>query len=208
MMSKLCFVLLSMFVSNIAGHGMMLDPPNRSSLWRFNSSAPSNFNDNQNWCGGNWVQNGINGGKCGVCGDSYTDPHPQDNENTGKYGVGIIAGTYEAGSVVEVLIHLTANHLGEFTYSLCELEDPNAPESGEECFQPLKFEDGSERFIVEADDEIVRNRIQLPNSTCERCVLRWTYKCGNSWGVCDDQVWRPGCGPQEHFRSCSDIVIA
>lgn len=58
----------------------------------------------------------VNGGKCGVCGDSYSDPHPQDNENTGRYGKGIIAAKYQAGSVIDIKIKLTANHLGTFTY--------------------------------------------------------------------------------------------
>lgn len=56
------------------------------------------------------------GGKCGVCGDKYGDPHPQNNENTGKYGQGIIAGVYESGSVINISIILTANHKGYFNY--------------------------------------------------------------------------------------------
>lgn len=39
-------------LSGVHGHGMMLDPPNRSSLWRFNESFPINYNDNENFCGG------------------------------------------------------------------------------------------------------------------------------------------------------------
>lgn len=31
---------------------MMLDPPNRSSMWRFDPTAPVNNDDNQNYCGG------------------------------------------------------------------------------------------------------------------------------------------------------------
>lgn len=57
-----------------------------------------------------------NGGKCGLCGDDYTDPHPQDNENTGKYGLGILAAVYEAESVIDVQVRLTANHIGTFSY--------------------------------------------------------------------------------------------
>ncbi|KAG5872276.1 hypothetical protein JTB14_029938 [Gonioctena quinquepunctata] len=201
------FACIALSIQGISGHGMMLEPMNRSSMWRINSSAPENVQDNQNWCGGFWVQNGKNGGKCGVCGDVYTDPHPQNNENTGIYGVGMIGGTYQSGSVVNITILLTANHLGEFTYSLCELEDPNAPESGEECFKPLLFADGSGRYIVSDTDTFVYNLIQLPEMTCERCVLRWTYRCGNNWGVCEDGTGAMGCGNQEHFISCSDIVI-
>nr|XP_023027781.1 uncharacterized protein LOC111515816 [Leptinotarsa decemlineata] len=207
MKSALLLVCISLYFNGIASHGMLMDPINRSSMWRVNSAAPVNTNDNQNFCGGFWEQNGINDGKCGVCGDRYSDPHPQDNENTGKYGVGIIGGTYQSGTVINVTVLLTANHLGSFTYSLCKLEDPNAPESGEDCFQDLLLEDGSSTFEIMPDDFEVQNRVQLPEIKCERCVLRWTYRCGNSWGVCEDGVGRVGCGPQEHFRSCSDIVI-
>lgn len=55
---------------------------------------------------------------CGVCGDPFTDPHPQNNANTGLYGTGIIAHTYKPGQVVEVGVLLTANHLGTFSYRL------------------------------------------------------------------------------------------
>ncbi|XP_056648507.1 uncharacterized protein LOC130452973 [Diorhabda sublineata] len=203
----LLFVFLASLFCQIRGHGMMLDPPGRSSLWRFNDLAPINYNDNQNFCGGFYVQHSLNNGSCGVCGDIYNDEHPQDNENTGKYGQGIVVKEYEGGSVIDVFINVTANHLGYFLYSLCELEDPNAPESGEDCFESLFLEDGSTNFTVTEDISEVTNRVVLPNIDCPRCVLRWTYITGNNWGLCDDDVWRRGCGPQENFRSCSDISI-
>jgi hypothetical protein len=62
------------------------------------------------------VQHATNGGKCGVCGDVYTAPHPQPNENTGKYGQGIIAAEYSAGSVIDVEVLLTTNHKGQFSF--------------------------------------------------------------------------------------------
>lgn len=57
-----------------------------------------------------------NGVKCGLCGDDYTDPHPQANENTGIYGQGKIVGQYSAGQTIDVTVTLTANHKGTFTY--------------------------------------------------------------------------------------------
>lgn len=38
------------------GHGMMLDPVMRTSRWRFNKTAPINYNDNGVWCGGYQVR--------------------------------------------------------------------------------------------------------------------------------------------------------
>ncbi|KAJ8924202.1 hypothetical protein NQ315_006993 [Exocentrus adspersus] len=208
MFVKFCFYVLSaVVVKEVLGHGMMMKPPNRSSLWRFNLSLVFNYDDNQNYCGGLSVQTG-NGGNCGVCGDSYTDPHPQDNENTGKYGVGIVVETYQAGSVIEVRINLTANHIGQFSYSLCVLENPDGPESGEDCFMPLSLEDGSSHYNVAKDEFDIFNRVQLPADVkCERCVLRWHYRAGNNWGQCDDGSYATGCGPQETFRSCADVAI-
>ena len=34
--------------------------------------------------------NDVNKGKCGPCGDDYADPQPRDNENGGRYGIGVI----------------------------------------------------------------------------------------------------------------------
>ncbi|CAH1102586.1 unnamed protein product, partial [Psylliodes chrysocephalus] len=208
MNSKSCYILVVYLVNGIFGHGMMLEPPGRSSIWRkFPSLGEPNYNDNELFCGGAFVQNELNNGKCGVCGDPYDVPHPQPNENGGFYGRGIIVGYYEPGEVINVSVLLTANHLGYFTYSLCELQDPNAPESGEECFENLLLEDGSDIHPVGPHDYRIENRVVLPNKTCDRCVLRWTYRGGNSWGVCSNGEQRMGCGPQEHFRSCADIKI-
>lgn len=43
----------------VCGHGMMLDPPNRSSLWRFDGESPINYDDNQNFCGGFYVSKSL-----------------------------------------------------------------------------------------------------------------------------------------------------
>ena len=37
---------------SVLGHGRLIDPPQRSSMWRFNFSTPENYNDNQLYCGG------------------------------------------------------------------------------------------------------------------------------------------------------------
>lgn len=63
------------------------------------------------------------GGKCGVCGDPFNAPHPQDNENTGKYGQGKIVASYPEGSVVDVNVLLTANHKGYFNYTCVFIDE-------------------------------------------------------------------------------------
>lgn len=49
---SLCAVLL---LESVYGHGMVLDPVNRGSRWRYDSSAPTNYDDNGNFCGGFYV---------------------------------------------------------------------------------------------------------------------------------------------------------
>ncbi|KAL3287258.1 hypothetical protein HHI36_001735 [Cryptolaemus montrouzieri] len=204
-------LIVLLYIHGGSGHGMMLEPPNRSSLWRFPDEFPNavpNYDDNQNYCGGLNVQWSTFQGKCGVCGDCYDRPHPQDNENTGKYGRGIVARSYQAGTTIPIEIDLTTNHLGYFEYSICVLEDPNAPESGEDCFKPIKLGDGSSQYNVSATENIINHTVILPAGLiCDRCVLRWHYNAGNNWGECDDGSYKEGCGPQETFRSCADISI-
>jgi len=205
---KLLCVALTLVVLEVSGHGMMLDPPNRSSLWRFDSDAPINYNDNENFCGGYTVQWQSNGGNCGVCGDNYVLPHPQANENTGIYGTGKIVAEYQAGQVITTDVKLTTNHLGHFEYHLCQITDSSQPESGDSCFQLLSFEDGSTEYAIASGVKQVNNRVRLPEGLhCPHCVLRWHYEAGNNWGTCEDGSQAQGCGPQETFRSCSDIRI-
>lgn len=40
------------FLDAVLGHGMMLNPPSRSSLWRTNPNAERNYDDNAIFCGG------------------------------------------------------------------------------------------------------------------------------------------------------------
>ena len=40
-----------------------------------------------------------NGMKCGVCGDNYKASRPRANENTGRYGKGVIVKKYQSGQV-------------------------------------------------------------------------------------------------------------
>ncbi|CAC5396775.1 unnamed protein product [Mytilus coruscus] len=97
----------------------MIEPPNRSSLWRlpeFSTRAEPNYDDNALFCGGK-MNLAFNGGKCGVCGDPYQGPYK--NEAGGIYAQGIIARTYEPGQNISVKIQIMANHRGWFEFRLC-----------------------------------------------------------------------------------------
>ncbi|XP_076234219.1 uncharacterized protein LOC143179082 [Calliopsis andreniformis] len=196
-------------LQGIYGHGMMLDPVSRSSAWRKGFPTEPNYNDNELFCGGLGIQWDQNGGKCGECGDNYALPRPRPNENGGTYGTGIIVKRYQPGETITVTVKLSANHLGTFSFQLCPLEHPHDLET-EDCFNrhPLELTNGSDSLKVEREQMNFDVSLQLPKDvTCEHCVLRWNYRCGNNWGTCDDGTSSLGCGPQETFRNCADVSI-
>ena len=45
-------VMLFTVISVIHGHGYMISPPSRNSMWRFDFNNPPNFDDTQLFCGG------------------------------------------------------------------------------------------------------------------------------------------------------------
>ncbi|XP_061399708.1 uncharacterized protein LOC133335447 [Musca vetustissima] len=202
-------VILATLVDYSWGHGMMLNPPGRSSRWRFDSTAPINYNDNANYCGGFGVHYYTNGGKCGLCGDNYADPVPRDNELGGKYGgSGVIVKSFVDTYTAVIGFKITANHMGHITYHLCNLDEFG--KESEECFAkyPLKFADGSDKFYIgQTLGDIETTVVLPPGLSCKHCVLRWTYTAGNNWGTCEDGTGAIGCGNQETFKSCADVSI-
>ncbi|KAF7418619.1 hypothetical protein HZH68_001272 [Vespula germanica] len=194
----------------IHGHGMMMDPVNRSSAWKKHFPVPPNFNDNELFCGGFAIQYEKNNGNCGECGDDWSLPRPRPNENGGIYGTGLIVKKYTEGFHIQIQINLTASHVGHFEFSICPLSNPKELET-DECFAkyPVQLADGSYKYNIERyQAEVHLIEAILPQGLiCEHCVLRWHYRTANSWGICEDGSATIGCGNQEIFRSCSDIAI-
>jgi Lytic polysaccharide mono-oxygenase, cellulose-degrading len=189
------------------GHGMVMDPVNRASRWRKDGSQPQDYDDNQAWCGGFGAQWFQNGGKCGLCGDNYNDAKPRAHELGGKFGAGVIVKSYNQGATIPVTVKLTVTHKGYFYFKICNLDKERESDA---CFEqnkipttvgatwPLKSDESKDYLVY----------LQLPSGLfCNRCVLQWTYVTGNNWGKCPDGTEKIGCGPQEHFRTCSDIRI-
>ncbi|KAH8383100.1 hypothetical protein KR009_006770 [Drosophila setifemur] len=202
-------LLLAIGLQQIDAHGMMLSPPSRSSRWRYDGSAPQNWNDNELFCGGLYTQSS-NGGRCGLCGDNFSNGQPRANEIGGSIGgVGVITRSYAAGNAITVGLKITTNHLGYFEFHLCNL-DYFGGES-EECFNNhlLRFHDGSQRLHIGTQGGEFDVTVILPDGvTCNHCVLRWTYVGANNWGVCDESGnGALGCGPQETFKNCADVSI-
>jgi len=51
------------------------------------------------------VQYGKNGGKCGICGDDWSQSIPRDHEAGGRYGNGIIGRKYSPSQVSTVKLN-------------------------------------------------------------------------------------------------------
>ena len=55
-------------------HGRLLVPPARTSAWREDPiKFTVNYDDNEMFCGGFNTQWLVNKGKCGICGESYSE---------------------------------------------------------------------------------------------------------------------------------------
>ncbi|OWF51842.1 hypothetical protein KP79_PYT05652 [Mizuhopecten yessoensis] len=206
-------ILLSCALDSVYGHGRLIDPPSRSTMWRYGFSNPPNYNDNQLYCGGLQVQYEQNGGKCGLCGDNWAGVH--ENEAGGKYANGIIARTFKSGQVMTIRIELTANHKGYFEFKLCANDDPRKKVT-QDCL---------DQYVLEVVNPDIRGtkypvpnknghqklelQVRLPSGVrCRDCLLQWKYNAGNSWGR-DSNTGEQclGCGNQEQFYGCADIAI-
>ncbi|KAH8417095.1 hypothetical protein KR222_002951 [Zaprionus bogoriensis] len=203
------------FVAYGEGHGRLIEPPSRASAWRYGFQTPPDYNDHELYCGGFTRQWKRNGGKCGECGDAWDMPEPRPHENGGQWGQGVIVRSYLPGTEITIRVELTASHMGYFEFRICP-----KPSAKQACLDEnlLRIISGSPsqpsptdldtRFYPRNGSRIYDMKAQLPAGIlCNQCVLQWRYIAGNNWGMCDDGVGAVGCGPQEEFRSCSDIAI-
>lgn len=193
---------------SVNGHGRLMEPPARSSMWRKGFNTPINYNDNSLFCGGFINQYGYQHGKCGVCGDPYQGPYR--NEAGGIYAKGVIARHYRPGEIINVEVEITANHKGWFEFKLCPNNDVTKKVT-QECLDKYLLylpDDQGTRHMIAIRTGIHRVRVKLPDGlTCSQCVLQWKYHTGNSYGVDPNGKGCVGCGNQEEFYGCSDISI-
>ena len=70
----LCFLQL---LSHVSAHGRLIEPPSRTSAWRFGFDTPTYYNDSETNCGGFQRHHEKNGGKCGICGDPWDESSPR-----------------------------------------------------------------------------------------------------------------------------------
>jgi hypothetical protein len=103
--SQSFLIVLFLTITNISqlnAHGRLMNPPSRSSVWRFKEfssyNPPPNYNDMELSCGGQHQPTNP-GDLCGLCGDPISQSKPRDNEFRGFYYKGIITGKYTSGQV-------------------------------------------------------------------------------------------------------------
>ena len=124
-MSMYIFALIVVFESlilpTVNGHGYMIEPVNRASRWRVRPDPHKEYTDNQLSCGGRNTQWEKHGGKCGVCGDEYGIKNPKF-QYPGRFAQQPpIVRSYTEGSKIKVVVKITANHLGYFTFKVAPL---------------------------------------------------------------------------------------
>ena len=47
-----CCLIQALRLAGVSGHGRLMNPPARNSMWRFGFPNPVNYNDNELFCGG------------------------------------------------------------------------------------------------------------------------------------------------------------
>lgn len=104
-------ILLGTVTHVCHAHGRLIEPPSRSSAWRYGFQTPPNYNDHELYCGG-FQRQQRNGGKCGECGDAWDSPQPRPNEYGGRYGQGVVVRKYSPGTEIPIRVELTASHMG------------------------------------------------------------------------------------------------
>ena len=201
------FVVLNVIVLAL-GHGRLIDPASRNSAWRYGFKTPRHDTDNELNCGGFSVQWETNNGKCGVCGDPYHfKPGKALFTHPGEYATGTITKTYKEGQTIEVLVDVTSNHQGHFTFSVGRIGP--LPITQEKLTHVLKQPNGASRWRINSKrNEVFKIPLVLPKGlTCEHCVMQWWWRVANSWGCDAPNDCGMGKGEQETFVNCADIRI-
>ncbi|XP_050408925.1 uncharacterized protein LOC126823898 [Patella vulgata] len=191
------------------GHGRLIDPPSRASMFRFGYNTPPDYNDNQGNCGGRDIQQ-RNNEQCGVCGDPW-DAEVKPHEAGGIYATGQIVRTYKTGAHITATVELTANHMGYFEFRICVNNNVTKPAT-HECLNKHLLELGDRpgsKFYIDNQSGYEKVSLKLPEGVvCTQCVFQWKYHAGNSWGTDPNGKSCVGCGPQEEFYACADIAIS
>ena len=168
----LCFLVV--LIEEIAGHGRLLQPIARTSAWRkFPAQFPAYYGDNQMFCGGVNTQYKENGGKCGICGESYSAT--KKFEKGGSMYRDLVVAKYSKGDKINVEVELTANHKGYFQFSVCNV-DGSKTDATQQCLDKniLTDSNGKQKITIDAGKTgIMKFELSLPAGlACKHCVFQ------------------------------------
>ena len=123
----------ALFASFVVGHGRLLEPPSRASMWRsvlsvlnLSSSSsscrkgffsPVDHHDDQTGC--EVANNSSKSKECGVCGDRLDLPTPRPHELGGQFGGGSVVRTYSQGDLLPLVIQFTEERTFVITVRIC-----------------------------------------------------------------------------------------
>ncbi|XP_045183844.1 uncharacterized protein LOC123542202 [Mercenaria mercenaria] len=203
------YILFLMLKRNsvVECRAIMVEPPHRSSLWRFNYNTTVNLRDDSLNCGGYDWQWRVHQGRCGVCGDLWNGT--QHNADRGQYDTGIIVRRYTDGHYINVTFEVSSNYLGYVEFRLCPRNSSEVV-LDQSCFDryPLWIDEShGTRYYIGSRGGIYDIHIRLPGGlVCRKCVLQWKYKTGYRYNG-EDTCKCLGCGKQEQYVNCADIEI-
>lgn len=200
-------ILFLCLLPAVLGHGGLLRPCSQNAKFvECMADVPADRARNYDWhglnCGGVTHSYPNYPSKtpllCGVCGDPPEGPHLQ--EPGGAYFDDRIVETYAKGAAVDLTVMITASHLGNFWYDICNLDQESLTDA---CFKgPLQQTNGAgpNFTITSYASEHYNQKYTLPaDLTCERCVLRWHWLAANN---------PPSGGlPNEYYRNCAFVRI-
>lgn len=161
-------------IEEISGHGRLMQPIARSSAWRkFPSLFPAYYGDNQMFCGGTYTQYSQNGGKCGICGESYSAP--KQFEKGGALYRNLVVAKYKRGQTIDVDVEITANHYGYFEFRVCNV-DGSISDATQACLDKNVLTDSNGKtkiYIDKSKTGIIKLKLKLPrNLVCKHCVFQ------------------------------------
>jgi hypothetical protein len=186
-------VLLS--VSNVIGHGYLKKPCAQNAKFAFCGvqDAPKNYDGHGLFCGS--VKNTYPNYpskvpfKCGICGDSPNGPF--DHEPNGKFYDPRIVETYTRGQTIDITVAITASHMGEFWFEICNLDQSQL---SNECFTTFSDRNFT---ITSYESKDYNMKYTLPaDLTCKNCVIRFNWLANNNPTL-----------PNELYKNCAFVTI-
>ncbi|KAL3885414.1 hypothetical protein ACJMK2_025477 [Sinanodonta woodiana] len=173
-------LVLAIKLPGCTGQGRMIEPPMRSSMWRYGFNTPNNYQDDFLHCGG-YQRYLANNESCGTCGDPYDGV--RHNEAGGQYATGIVGRYFSLSDThIPVTIELTGSYGGKFEFRLCPHNSVNEPVS-QMCLDryPLLIEEGVSQGTPYSFEPKISGTynltVQIPDGMfCTQCVLQWKYR--------------------------------